>query len=102
MDTKPLYDWDEVKRAANLAKHGVDFTAANEFDWAAAHVEVDDRENYGELREVAWSFIGYRLHVLVFTRRHVGDDEVIWIISLRKGEKRDVRKYVEATRRDLA
>jgi uncharacterized protein len=102
VETTPLYDWDEAKRAANLAKHRVDFMAADDFDWATAHVKVDDREDYGELREVAWGFIGERLHVLAFTRRRVDDGEVIWIISLRKGEKRDVRKYVEATRRDLA
>jgi uncharacterized DUF497 family protein len=95
---KPVFGWDEKKRAHNLAEHKVDFAAAEDFDWTSAHIEVDDREDYGELREIAWGFIGVRLHVLVFTRR----DELIWIISLRKGQRRDVRKYEEAIRRRMA
>jgi len=98
VETKPLYSWDEAKRAINVAKHGVDFAAANDFDWDFAHIEIDDREDYGELREIAWGFIGVQLHVLVYTRR---EDELIWIISLRKAERRDVKKYEEAIRKWL-
>ena len=54
-------------------------------------VEVDDREDYGELREIAWGFIGVRLHVMVFTRRRGG----IRIISLRKADQKDIRRYGE-------
>ncbi len=91
MERKPLYDWDDVKRSANIRDHKVDFTAAEEFDWDTAFVHVDEREDYGELREVAIGFIGVRLHVLVFTRR----GERIGIISLWKAQKSDVRRYVE-------
>ena len=90
--SRSTYDWDETKRAANLGKHKIDFSDAETFDWDTAHIEIDDREDYGELREVAWGFIGVRLHVLVFTRRN----DVIWIISLRKGQARDLKKYAEA------
>lgn len=94
MNPKPLYDWDEAKRASNVRDHRVDFVAANEFDWDSALVYVDDREDYGELREVAIGYIGVRLHVLVFTRH----DERIRIISMWKAKKSDVRKYVEGIR----
>jgi uncharacterized protein len=94
VDSKPLYDRDEAKRSANIRDHRVDFVAANEFDWDTAFVYVDDREDYGELREVAIGYIGVRLHVLVFTRH----EEWIRIISLWKAQKSDVRKYVEAFR----
>jgi uncharacterized DUF497 family protein len=94
VDSKPLYEWDEAKRASNIRNHKVDFVAASEFDWDTAFVYVDDREDYGELREVAIGYIGVRLHVLVFTRH----DERIRIISLWKAQKSDVRIYVEATR----
>jgi hypothetical protein len=93
VDSKPLYDWDEAKRASNIRDHKVDFVAANEFDWDSAFVDVDDREDYSELREVAIGYIGMRLHVLVFTRR----GERIRIISLWKARKSDVRRYVEGT-----
>jgi uncharacterized DUF497 family protein len=86
------YVWDENKRGENIRSHRVDFSAADHFDWETAYVSVDDREDYGELREIAIGFIGARLHVLTFTRR----GPWIRIISLRKAEKIDVRKYVEA------
>ena len=94
METTPQYDWDEAKRSANIRDHKVDFTAAEHFDWDSAYVTVDDREDYGELREIAIGYIGVRLHVLVFTRR----GETIRIISLWKAQKSDVRRYVEGLR----
>ena len=87
----PLYDWDETKRRRNIAEHTIDFAAAEAFEWDTAVVEIDDREDDGELREIAWGFIGVRLHVMVFTRRR----GVIRIISLRKADQKDVRKYGE-------
>lgn len=87
-----MFTWDEGKRQINIAKHGVDFTAVYDFDFLNANIEVDDRFEYGEVREVSISFIGSRLHVLVFTRR--GGN--IHVISLRKANDREVRKYVQA------
>jgi hypothetical protein len=37
------YEWDEAKRAANLAKHGVDFGDIARFDWSAASAGADLR-----------------------------------------------------------
>ena len=45
---KMKYEWDENKRVANLAKHGVDFIDAEHFDWSLAIEAIDDRFNYGE------------------------------------------------------
>jgi uncharacterized DUF497 family protein len=89
--TEP-YIWDEDKRNANLREHKIDFSAVYRFEWQTAFVFIDDREDYGELREIAIGFIDPGLYVLTFTRR----GERIRIISLRKAEKSDVRKYVEA------
>jgi hypothetical protein len=89
-----LYDWDDDKRARNIADHRVDFTAAEHFDWDTAVVYVDHREDYGELREIAIGFIGVRLHLMVFTRRGA----TIRIVSLRRAENKEKRIYVEARR----
>jgi uncharacterized DUF497 family protein len=94
VETGEPYIWDEKKRAANLREHRIDFNEVYRFDWQTAVVFVDDREDYGELREVAIGFIDPGLYVLTFTRR----GEQTRIISLRKAEKSDVRKYAEATR----
>ena len=94
METANSYVWDEEKRKINLREHKVDFAAVAHFEWDTAFVSIDDRDDYGELRETAIGFIGPGLYVLVFTRR----GKHIRVISLRRAEKRDVRKYVEATR----
>jgi uncharacterized DUF497 family protein len=81
--------WDETKRAANLAKHGVDFAAAEGFDWETALTAVDDRRDYGEGRFISIGYIGPRLHVMVWTLR--GDNTRI--IGLRKANDREERRY---------
>ena len=85
----PEYEWDEAKAASNVAKHGVPFTAAQEFDWRRALIIPDVRRDYGEPRWRAISYIGTRLHVLVCTVRHGR----IRIISLRKANRRERNAY---------
>jgi uncharacterized protein len=87
-----LYEWDEGKRAASFRDHGVDFADAFRFDWETAVVTIDDRGDYNELREMAFGFIGVRLHAMAFTRR--GGN--IRIISLRKANRTEMRRYVDA------
>ncbi len=87
------YEWDESKRAANLAKHEVDFIDAEYFDWSSAIETIDDRFDYDEERWVALGFIGKRLHVLAYTVR----GENIRVISLRKANKRETENYEEKT-----
>ena len=51
-----LFEWDDAKRQANLAKHGVDFAAIDAFDWETALIDSDTRQS--EPRWVATGFIG--------------------------------------------
>lgn len=87
------YEWDESKRAANLAKHGVDFIEAERFEWGTAIEARDNRFDYGEARWVALGLIDNRLHVLIYTRRQV----TIRLISLRRANNRE-REYYEKTK----
>nr|CRH05225.1 conserved protein of unknown function [Candidatus Magnetococcus massalia] len=64
-----MYEWDDNKNVINIAKHGVDFAIAEEFDWESALVIVDDREDYHEIRFRALGMIGERLHAMVYTCR---------------------------------
>jgi uncharacterized protein len=86
------YDWDDNKRAANLAKHGVDFSEAEGFKWQTAIESPDNRIDYGEDRWVALGYIGNCLYILIYTRRC----DFIRIISLRRANKRE-REYYEKT-----
>ena len=92
------FTWDPAKDRANRIEHGIGLDEAKRFDWNTASINVDEREDYGELRETAFGFIGVVLHFLVFTVR--GD--TTHIISLRKASQPEVRTYVyEATRLEI-
>ncbi len=82
-------DWNPAKCAGNIAKHGLDFTVAENFEWATALVQADTRHDYGEVRLAAYGLIGNRLHVLVFTIRR----NATWIISLRPANRKEIRAY---------
>ncbi|MGH2342773.1 BrnT family toxin [Segnochrobactraceae bacterium EtOH-i3] len=86
-----MFEWDEAKRAANLAKHGVDFARVEAFEFETAVVSVDDRFDYGEVRKVAFGLIGDRIYTLVFQHR----GENIRVISLRKSNPREARFYAD-------
>ena len=79
------FSWDEPKQQANIAKHGADFSLAEDFDFANALIRVD----YREVREVGIGFIGPRLYVLVYTRR----EPLVHVISLRKANDREQKLH---------
>ena len=84
-----MIEWDEAKRLANLAKHGVDFAAIDDFDWTGAQTQPDTRHDYGEPRWLAYGLIGDRVHVVIFIMR----DERRRLISLRKANRREVLRW---------
>ena len=87
------YEWDDLKRQANIAKHGVDFSLSKDFDWDQATDTEDDRRDYGETRRVVLGFIGARLHVLTYTKR----EGIYRVISLRKSNARERSSYETQT-----
>jgi uncharacterized DUF497 family protein len=84
-----MYEWDDEKRKANVRKHGVDFAAIESFIWEEAFVQVDDREDYGETRYLAFGPINGRLYCVWFAIRAQNHR----IIGLRKANAREVEKY---------
>jgi hypothetical protein len=84
--------YDTVKDATNTEKHGVSLAAAAEFEWDEALAWSDDRQNYGEARMCAIGYIGVRLYYVVYVDR----ENVRRIISLRKANSREVKRYAEA------
>ncbi len=84
--------FDRAKDDLNRAKHGVSLAEAEVFEWETALVFPDERFDYGEERSAAIGYIGQRLYVVIFTDR--GDERRI--ISLRKANAREIRRYAEA------
>lgn len=48
-----LIEFDSAKDIANQKKHGISLSVANELNWEAALVWVDDRYEYNETRMIA-------------------------------------------------
>lgn len=86
--------FDPAKNAANIRGRGLPFSLVrDEFDWTGAQVVEDRRKDYGERRFRALGLIGARLHAVVFTPRGA----VMHIISLRKANRREERRYAAKT-----
>lgn len=81
--------YDQAKNAANVALGRPSFEDVARFDFQTALFTVDDRRDYGEIRYRGFGFLGGRLHALVFTETAGG----IRVISFRKANKREVKRY---------
>ena len=82
-------EFDDIKNEKNIRERGIDFKLAADFDLATAKIHADTRKDYGEERFIALGYIEERLFSMVFTVR--GD--ILRVISLRKANKREVRRY---------
>jgi uncharacterized DUF497 family protein len=91
---KVRFEWDAAKAASNLAKHRVSFeTAARVFADPFLLMQQDRIEN-GERR---WQSIGmvdaYLVLLVAHTTGEDDDTEVIRIISARKAEPKERKRY---------
>jgi uncharacterized DUF497 family protein len=87
--------FDPAKDASNLAKHGFSLLDAVGFEWETAVVWPDTRRDYDEARMVALGYIGLRIVALVFVDRPPEQPTERRIISLRKANSREVKRYAE-------
>jgi len=87
--------FDPAKDAANLAKHGVSLADAAGFEWGGAVVWTDERQDYDEARRLALGYIGLRIMALVFVDRPADHPTERRIISLRRANSREVKRYAE-------
>jgi uncharacterized DUF497 family protein len=86
------FEWDVVKAAANVVKHGVSFEQARKaFADPYAIDFADDRRYYSEERAVLFGMVDDRLLVIVYTIR----GNKVRIISAREAEPHERRRYHE-------
>jgi hypothetical protein len=81
--------FDPAKERRNLSKHHVSLNEAKKLEWDWLLVMPDIRRDYGELRMIGYAPIGDRIYCVVFVDR----DEERRIISLRKANDREVKRY---------
>ncbi|EEH4119094.1 BrnT family toxin [Salmonella enterica subsp. enterica] len=87
-------EWDADKAARNLKKHGVAFEDAALVFHDTQRLEIyDDRDGYGEDR---WAIIGYVDPVLLFVVYTVRHEDTIRLISARKANEQERKKYRQA------
>ena len=83
------FEWDETKRASNLAKHGLDFADAERLDWMMLRIERDWRFDYGEERFIAVGHLDGLAVAAAFTVRGA----VVRIVSFRPASRRERARY---------
>jgi len=91
------FKWDEDKSEACFRERGFDFAyAARAFFDPDRLVRADTRYSYGEERFQLMGKIESRLFVVIYTSRH----EAIRLISARKANQREIRRYEDSTSDD--
>jgi uncharacterized DUF497 family protein len=83
------FEWDEDKNVANRHKHGIGFDLVYAFDWPRAVYRTDDREDYGEVRRLAYGFASNRAFAIVFVVR----GGRVRIISVRPMHAKEMKKH---------
>lgn len=87
------YVYDPAKDRSNQAKHGVSLALAEALFAGPHRSMTDTRFEYGEDRQLAFGLIGDRLFVCVYADREAERR----VISLRKANRREVKRYGDNT-----
>ncbi len=86
------FEWDEEKNKTNRAKHGIAFEEAALIFRGLTLTEIDDRQDYGETREISIGQLPEQVVVLVI---HTDRNDVTRIISARSANRAERRKYYD-------
>lgn len=91
------FEWDKAKSAVCFETRGFDFAyAAGAFFDPNRLVQADKRFSYGEDRYQLLGRIDSRLFAVIYTTR----PDAIRIISARKANRREVRRYENRAHED--
>lgn len=85
--------YDTAKNIRNIELRGLSFDRAADFDFPSALIWIDTRKAYPEVRFSALGYVDSRVHSLVFAETACG----IRVISFRKANKREVKRYEQET-----
>ena len=88
-----MFEWDEAKNQSNIRKHGVGFATAVRIFEGPVLTALDDTMDYGEIRERSIGLVDGIVALLVV---HTGRDDVRRIISARRANRSERKRYEEA------
>ena len=86
-----MVEYDDEKERLNRGKHGISLELANVLFADRFYEEIDDREDYGEERLIAYGMVAGKVLVCVYTWREGGRR----VISLRKATKQETNAYYQ-------
>ena len=89
------FEWDEEKNASNLTKHGLSFEEACEIFEGPVLTRIDDRQDYGETREISYGLIGALVVAAVVHTERNGLTRVISARLATRSERRLYHAYLE-------
>jgi uncharacterized protein len=88
-----MFEWDPAKNFTNVTKHRVSFeTASRIFEGPVLTVD-DNREDYGELREISIGMVGI---ATILTVTHTDRHGICRIISARAATSTERKRYEKA------
>ena len=90
-----MTEWGDAKNRQNIEKHGVSFDLAQRIFDGPVLTWIDDRQDYGELREIS---IGKVDGAIMLTVAHTDRSGVRRLISARRASRRERSRYEEALR----
>jgi hypothetical protein len=85
------FEWDRRKEAQNIRERGFDFIIGSLIWHGPVYERVDARQDYGEVRFVAFGDVEGDVLAVVYTWRGMKRR----IISVRKADRRERRLYRE-------
>jgi uncharacterized DUF497 family protein len=83
--------YDPKKNERNIRERNLAFNRAADFDFNTAVRSIDVRKDYGEVRVVAVGYLDQRLHSLCY----IDTEDGIRVISFRKANDREARRYAK-------
>ena len=88
------FEWDATKAASNLRKHGVSFELARRAFYDPWALMEQDRIEHGEYRWQCLGLVDRNLLLLVaYAYRDEEGTEVIRIISARRADRKERKRY---------
>jgi uncharacterized DUF497 family protein len=79
------FDWHDAKSEKNYDERGFGFDFAAQIFFGRVLTQIDDRQDYGEVRVRAIGEVEGLVLVVIYTDR----DDVRWIISARLANKKE-------------
>jgi uncharacterized DUF497 family protein len=92
------FEWDQSKDRANRRKHGISFEEAKHIFDGPVLTRVDEREDYGEVREISLGTLSPDAPLLVV---HTARGTKTRLISARKANRQERKIYDDYLERTL-